>query len=211
MIAETSKTMKRKKMLVLGLTGGIGMGKSTAAKALRGMGLPVYHADKAVHKALGKGGKGVKPVAKLFPNALQKGAISRKILGRLVFGAPHKLTQLEKILHPFVWQAEGVFLQKARKQKTCAAILEIPLLFETGGEGRFDAVLCVTAPPAVQKKRVLSRPGMTLARFKAILARQMPETVKRRKADYIIPTGKSLADTKKHLQHSVMKNHLLGE
>jgi dephospho-CoA kinase len=201
--------MKRKKMLVLGLTGGIGMGKSTATKALREMGFPVYHADKAVHEALRKGGKAVKPVAKLFPESLRRGAIDRKILGRLVFGNPRKLKQLEKILHPFVWQAEAVFLQQARKAKACAAILEIPLLFETGGEGRFDAVLCVTAPPAVQKARVMARPGMTLARFKAIRARQMPEAAKRRKADYIIPTGKSLAETKKHLRR-VMKT-LLGE
>jgi dephospho-CoA kinase len=193
--------MKRKnRMLIIGLTGGIGMGKSTAAKALRAMGFPVYHADRAVHDALRKGGKAVKPVARLFPKALQKNAIDRKILGYLVFGYPRKLKQLEKILHPFVWQAEAMFLKQARKAKAPAAILEIPLLFETGGEGRFDAVLCVTAPYAVQKARVMARPRMTEARFKAIRARQMKDSEKRKKSDYIIHTGKGLADTRTQLK-----------
>jgi len=203
-----SETIKRKnRMLALGLTGGIGMGKSTAAKALNAMGFPVYHADYAVHEALRKGGKAVRQVARLFPEALRNGAIDRKILGRFVFGHPRKLKQLEKILHPFVWQAEAAFLKQAHRDKASAVILEIPLLFETGGEGRFDAVLCVTAPYAIQKARVLARPGMTEARFKAIRARQMKDSEKRKKADYIIHTGKGLADTRKQLKR-VMK-HLL--
>jgi dephospho-CoA kinase len=204
MISGLWETMKRKKRLrTLGLTGGIGMGKSTVAEILRAMGLPVYHADHAVHRALRRGGRAVKPVARLFPEALRQGAIDRKTLGRIVFGHPQRLKQLEKIIHPFVWQEERAFLKQARKKKAPLAILEIPLLFETGGEGRFDAVLCVTAPASVQKARVLSRPGMTVARFKAIAARQMPDRQKRKKADYVIHTGKSIVDTRKQLQRVI--------
>ncbi len=193
--------MKQKnRMLVIGLTGGIGMGKSTAAKALSAMGFPVYHADRAVHDALRKGGKAVKPVARLFPEAFCNGAIDRKILGKLVFGLPAKLKRLEKIIHPFVWEAEAAFLKQAEAEQASAAILEIPLLFETGGEKRFDVVLCVTAPYAIQKKRVMARPRMTEARFKVILDRQMKDSKKRKKADYIIHTGKGFADTRKQLR-----------
>lgn len=194
------KTKKPRRMTVIGLTGGIGMGKSTAAKILRRKGLPVYHADRAVHALLRKGGKAVKPVGRLFPEALKHGAISRKILGPLVFGNARKLRKLEAILHPLVRQAERDFLEKARRGKARAAVLEIPLLFETGGEKRCDIVLCVTAPRKVQKARVLARPGMTAAKFKAILKRQMPDRLKRARADHVIRTGNGYADTEKQLR-----------
>jgi|ERR1700722_13894503 len=192
-------TAKQRRMLVIGLTGSIGMGKSTAAVLLRKLGLPVHNSDRAVHNLLRKGGKAVKPVARFFPQALKHGAIDRKILGQSVFGHPRKLRQLEKILHPLVRKSQKNFLVKARKQKLKAAVLEIPLLFETKAEKRCDAVLCVMAPKTLQKKRVMQRPGMTAARFKAIVKQQMPDGEKRRRADYIIDTGKSVADTKKQL------------
>lgn len=191
----------KSKMQIIGLTGGIGMGKSTAAKILRNMGFPIYHADQAVHGLLRKSGKGVKRVARLFPEAFMRGAIDRKILGPLVFSHPQKLKELESILHPLVREAEKVFLKKAKQAGASAAILEIPLLFETKGEKRCDVVLCVTAPAHIQKTRVLSRSNMNEAKFKAILKRQMPDKKKRSLADYVINTERGIADTKKQLQH----------
>jgi dephospho-CoA kinase len=190
-------------MKIIGLTGGIGMGKSTAAEILRRMGLPVYYADRVVHNLLRKNGGAVKPVARAFPEALKRGAINRTVLGRIVFGDPVKLKELERILHPLVRKTEKTFLQKARRQKAPTAILEIPLLFETGGQKRCDAVICVTAPRAVQKARVLVRPGMTEAKFEAILKRQMSDRQKRAKADYVIHTGKGYADTRKQLRRVI--------
>ncbi|MDP9128565.1 MAG: dephospho-CoA kinase [Pseudomonadota bacterium] len=189
----------RPKMLVIGLTGGIGMGKSTAARILSRLGFPVYHADRAVHDLLGKHGKAIPAVRRAFPESLRGGAISRKLLGRIVFDDPAKLRQLENILHPLVQEAERSFLREMRRAKVRAVFLEIPLLFETGAEARCDAVLCVTAPRAIQKARVLSRRGMTEVRLRAILKRQLPDLQKRRRADYIIHTGKGLADTRRQL------------
>jgi dephospho-CoA kinase len=189
-----------KRPLIIGLTGGIGMGKSTAAKILQGFGLPVYNADKAIHDLLAKGGKGVKPVAKLFPKALKRGAIDRKIIGKSVFHDQAKLKQLEKILHPLVQEIERAFVKHAQKQKIKAVVLEIPLLFETGADKRCDIVICVTAPRAIQKERVLKRMHMTQARFRAILKLQMPDAQKRKKADYVVQTGKEIGDTKRQLK-----------
>lgn len=182
-------------MLVIGLTGSIGMGKSAVSKMLRGMGYPVHSADEAVHKALMKGGPAFLRVAKLFPECVRKGKMDKAALGKIVFGNPKKLKQLERILHPFVWKSEKEFIKQARKKKFSAAILEIPLLFETGADKRCDIVLCVNAPRAVQKARVLARKGMTEALFRAILAKQMPNAEKCKRADYVIPTGGSLRGT----------------
>ena len=187
-------------MQIIGLTGGIGMGKSTVARLLRRMGFAVYSADDAVHALLKKGGKGVAPVARLFPEAFKRGAIDRKILGRSVFGRPDKLHKLERILHPLARQIERRFVQEARRKKASAVILEIPLLFETGAESRCHLTLCVSAPRAVQKARVLARPGMTDEKLRAILARQMPHAEKRKQASFVIPTGSSVEATEKHLR-----------
>ncbi len=195
-------------MVIIGLTGGIGMGKSTAAKILSGFGLPVYNADEAIHELLGKGGAGVKPVAQLFPEARKRSAIDRKILGKLVFGHPHKLKRLENILHPLVQKVEQKFLRAVRKRNIQAAILEIPLLFETGADKRCDFAICVTAPKSVQKARVMKRPGMTPARFKAILSHQMSDREKRKRADLVIDTGKGIADTKKQLTYILSQLNL---
>jgi dephospho-CoA kinase len=196
-------------VIIIGLTGGIGMGKSTVAAILRQFGLPVYHADKAVHDLLKKGGKAVKPAARLFPEALKKGAIDRNRLGHMVFGRPRKLRQLEKILHPLVRHAENEFLRRVRKLKKPAAVLEIPLLFETGGHKRCDFTLCVAAPAKVRAARVLRRKGMTAEKLKAILRRQMPDRRKRKLADYVVNTGGSRAKTKAQLRRIMRREGVL--
>jgi len=187
-------------MKIIGLTGGIGMGKSTVAKMLRAFGFPVWNADKAVHDALRPEGKGFAAVAARFPEAIKRGRIDRKVLGRIVFKDPRKLRQLEKILHPLVRDSERVFLQQARDKKARAVVLEIPLLFETGAEARCDITLCVTASSSIQKARVLPRPNMTEDKLLGILARQMPNAEKCKKADYTVPTGTSLITTREYLR-----------
>jgi dephospho-CoA kinase len=200
---------KSRRMKIIGLTGSIGMGKSTAALILREMGFPIYSADAAVHNVLKKSGRAVAPVARLFPETLRRGAIDRKLLGQAVFGQPKKLRQLERIIHPLLRDQERAFLQKARATSARAAILEIPLLFETSAEKRCDITLCVTASRAIQKKRVLSRPGMSEEKLRAILARQMPNAEKCRKADYAVPTGQGLLATEKYLRRLLIKLSLL--
>jgi dephospho-CoA kinase len=186
-------------MKIVGLTGNIGMGKSAVAKILSAFGFPVFSADSAVHAALGKGGLGVGLVARLFPNTLKQGSIDRPLLAKAVFGHPRKLDKLEKILHPLVRKAEAEFLKRARKSGVRIVILEIPLLFETRAEACCDMILCVSAPQKVQKARVLKRPGMTPKKLRDILQRQIPNAEKCRRADYIVPTGTSLKETKKYL------------
>nr|WP_298688332.1 dephospho-CoA kinase [uncultured Dongia sp.] len=176
-------------MRILGLTGSIGMGKSTAASMLRALGLPVHDADAAVHHLLAKGGKAVAAVGTAFPGVVQEGAVDRKALGAQVFGKPGELKKLETILHPLVRQAECAFLQRCRQARHDVVVLDIPLLFETGGEKRCDGVVVVTAPQFLQTQRVLKRPGMTAARFRQILNAQMPDAEKRRRADWVVDTG----------------------
>jgi dephospho-CoA kinase len=176
-------------MIILGLTGSVGMGKSTAAKALRRMGIPVYDADRAVHRLLGRGGAGVAPVSAAFPEVLKGGAIDRAALGRLVFADPAALLRLESILHPLVRAAERRFVARARRARRRIVVLDIPLLFETGGDKRCDKVLVVSAPRRIQLARVMARPGMTAERLAGVEARQMPDSEKRRRADIVIETG----------------------
>lgn len=178
-----------RRLAVLGLTGSIGMGKSTAAAALRRDGIAVHDADAAVHRLLGQGGAAVAPVEAAFPGVTRDGAIDRQALGRRVFGDPVALARLEAIIHPLVQRETRRFLARARRDRRRLVVLDIPLLFETGGERRCDAVMVVTAPRAVQRARVLKRAGMTAERLAGIEARQMPDAEKRRRADFIIPTG----------------------
>lgn len=186
-------------MFVLGLTGSIGMGKSTAAAMLRRLGLPVHDADSAVHGLLARGGAAVEPVAEAFPESLVEGAIDRQRLGSLVFGDPAALRQLELILHPLVRRVAIAFLARHQRYGTPMVVLEIPLLFETGGERLCDAVVLVTASPAVQRARVLSRPGMTVQKFDGIRTEQMSDAEKRRRADFVIETGLGKRDTLRRL------------
>jgi dephospho-CoA kinase len=177
-------------MLVVCLTGSIGMGKTTAAATLRRMGIPVHDSDAVVHRLLAPGGAGVAPVAAAFPGVLtEAGAIDRQTLGRRVFGDQPALRRLEAILHPLVARDSRRFLARAAARRETLVVLDIPLLFETAAEGRCDAVIVVTAPTFVQRARVLRRPGMSADRLAGILARQTPDAEKRRRADFIVSTG----------------------
>lgn len=192
-------------MKVWGLTGSIGMGKSTAARAFRRLGVPVFDADAAVHALQAKGGRAVRPIAAAFPGSVQDGAVDREALRRAVLGDPAALKRLEAIVHPLVRAEQQRFLARWRGRGARLVVLDIPLLFETrrgqhaglagGGVQRqrreFDAILVVSAPAAVQRARVLLRGGMTEARLAAIRARQMPDAEKRRRADHVIRTGLS--------------------
>ena len=176
-------------MIVLGLTGSIGMGKTEAARAFRRLGVPVFEADAAVHDLLATGGDARTEVARAFPEAMRDGAIDRQRLGAMVFGRPDRLARLEDILHPLVRRCERRFAAAAARRRARLIVLDIPLLFESGEERRYDATAVVTAPAFVQRGRVLRRPGMTPEKFAAIVARQMPDAEKRRRADFTIPTG----------------------
>jgi dephospho-CoA kinase len=176
-------------MKILGLTGSIGMGKSTAAAMLRRMGVPVHDADATVHRLLGPGGQAVALVEAAFPGVADGGAIDRAELGRRVFGDVARLRHLERILHPLVRRAETQFLKTWRRRHTRLVVLDIPLLYETHGEGRCDKVAVVTCPAFLQAQRVLKRPGQSPARLAAIRAQQWSDAAKRRLADDIIPTG----------------------
>lgn len=177
-------------MLVIGLTGSIGMGKSTAATMLQRMGVPLFDADRVVHRLLGPGGAAVTRVEAAFPGTRdENGGIDRKRLGERVFGNPQALARLEGILHPMVAEAEKRFLAQARARRAPIAVLDIPLLYESRGAARCDYVIVVSAPAMVQRQRVLRRPGMTEGRFAAILKQQMPDSEKRQRADFVVPTG----------------------
>ncbi len=187
-------------MFVLGLTGSIGMGKSAAATMLRRMGLPLHDADKAVHRLLAKGGAAVVAIEAAFPNVVIDGAVDRQRLGAQVFEDRAALERLEAILHPAVRRAARAFLRQQARRGQDLVVLDIPLLFETGGEALCDAVIVVSAPRFVQQARVLSRPGMTPARLRAIQAKQMPDRDKRRRADFVVNTGLSKAETLRQLR-----------
>lgn len=176
-------------MIVLGLTGSIGMGKSTAAAMFRRLGVAVHDADATVHRLLGRGGAAVPRVAAAFPGTAGTDGIDRAALGRRVFGDAAALRRLEKILHPLVREDADRFLRRMAARRARLAVLDIPLLFESGGESRCDAVVVVSAPAFLQRARVLARPGMSEARLAAILAKQMPDGEKRLRADFVVPTG----------------------
>jgi dephospho-CoA kinase len=187
-------------MIVLGLTGSLGMGKSTAAAMLRRARIPVFDSDAEVHHLLGPEGGAVAAVAAEFPTARAGDRIDRASLGRLVFGKPAALKRLEAILHPRVYAAQRRFLAACRRRRVPVAVLDIPLLFETGGERRVDGVIVVSAPASLQLARVLRRPGMTRERLRAILAQQMPDVEKRRRARWVVPTGLGKALTLRRLR-----------
>lgn len=191
-------------MIVLGLTGSVGMGKSTAAAMFRRLGVPVHDSDGAVHRLLARNGAAVKRVATEFPGVLRKdGAVDRAALGARVFGDAAALARLERILHPLVRQSQQRFLAAARACRASLVVLDVPLLFETGGEHRCDKVVVVSAPAFLQRARVMARPGMTEARLRAILAKQMPDAEKRRRADYVVPSGLGRAVTFRRLRRIV--------
>jgi dephospho-CoA kinase len=177
-------------MIKLALTGSIGMGKSATAAMFAARGVPVYDADAAVHAAYSPGGEAVVPLERAFPGVTGKdGGIDRARLRQKVAKNAQALKRLEGIVHPIVGAAQRSFLEKAEAAGADIVVLDIPLLFETGGDKRADAIVVVTAPEDVQRLRVMQRGGMTEAEFEAILARQTPDSVKRRRADFVINTG----------------------
>lgn len=177
-------------MIILGLTGSIGMGKSTTANFFRDEGVPVNDADAVVHDLYR--GEAVEPVGRLFPSSVENGIVNRAELSRQLAGNPAKFRELEAVIHPLVRARETAFLERERAKATPVVLLDIPLLFETGGEARVDAIVVVTCDPEIQKARVLARPGMTAEKFELILSRQIPDAEKRRRSDFIIDTGRGL-------------------
>lgn len=196
-------------MKILGLTGSVGMGKSTAATMFRRMGVPVYDADAAVHRMMRRGGSAVAAVAAAFPGVERNGAIDRATLGQRVFGDDAAMKRLEAIIHPRVRDDERAWLEAMRRRKAKIVVMDVPLLFESGRDKRYDATVVVTAPAFLQRDRVLARPNMTPARFAAILARQMPDGEKRRRADFVVPSGLGRAVTWHSLRAVLRK--LAGE
>ncbi|MEQ1780222.1 MAG: dephospho-CoA kinase [Hyphomonadaceae bacterium] len=181
-------------MIKLALTGSIGMGKSATAAMFAARGVPVYDADAAVHRVYASGGAAVAPLEAEFPGVTgPNGAIDRAKLRHCVIDNPAAMKRLEEIVHPIVGGTQLAFLQKAIEDGQDLVVLDIPLLFETGGDKRADAILVVTAPADVQRARVLARGQMTEAEFEAILARQVPDSVKRSRADFIIDTSQGFA------------------
>lgn len=179
-------------MIVLGLTGSIGMGKSTTTAMFADEGALVWNADEAVHRLYAKDGAAVEPVEQAFPGVVVDGAVDRTLLAGALGQDENAFRRLEAIVHPLVLKGRLADLAAAEARGVKLAVLDIPLLFETGGEAAVDAVVVVTAPASVQAERVLARPGMTRERFEAILARQLPDAEKRRRADFVIDTGEGM-------------------
>lgn len=177
-------------MIVVGLTGSIGMGKSTTAQMFEEEGVPVHDSDRAVHGLYA--GKAAPLVEDAFPGTTVDGKVDRERLAARVLGDAAALKRLEAIVHPLVRAEADAFLQRARESQAPIAVLDIPLLYETGGEARVDRVVVVSAPAEIQRERVLARPGMTVEKFEAILAKQVPDAEKRRRADFVIDTGRGL-------------------
>ena len=185
-------------MMKIALTGSIGMGKSTVAKIFEAEGVPVFDADAVVRQLQGPGGALVDRIGELFPGTVRCGTLDRDCLAQIVLGDPAKLAALEGIVHPAVRDWRQAFMDKHAGAP--ALVFEIPLLFETGGEGEFDKVVVVSAPPDIQRGRVLERAGMSAAKLDSILARQTPDVEKRARADFVVDTGTDLSTTESQVR-----------
>ena len=184
--------MAARRPLLVGLTGSIGMGKSETAKMFGRLGIPVYDSDAVVHRLYEKGGAAVPKIEKAFPGTVAAGAVDRAALTAVLTGEPARFKELEGIVHPLVAREQQKFLEAAIASGAEMVVLDIPLLFETGGHERMDAVVVVSAPADVQRARVLARPGMSAEKLDHILARQVPDAQKREKAHFVIETDKGL-------------------
>ena len=194
-----------RKITVIGITGSIGMGKTTAADMLREMGIPVHDSDASVHGLLGSAGKAVFLVGRKFPEALKatesgEPYIDRQVLGRIVFSDRKKKRELEEILHPMVRAESDAFVAEMIKKAHNIVALDIPLLFETGSERRVNVTICVTAPPSLQRDRVLARAGMTSEKFERIVGGQLSDAEKCKRADYIVETDKGFDEMRRQLE-----------
>lgn len=176
-------------MIAVGLTGSIGMGKSTATQSFADAGAAVWDADAAVHALYGPGGAGARAIGRLAPGAVGAAGVDRAALRAAILADPGLLARVEAAVHPLVAADRAAFLDRARAAGAEVAVCDVPLLFETGAEADFDAVVVVSAPPEAQRARVLARPGMTAEALEAILARQTPDAEKRARADFVIDTG----------------------
>jgi dephospho-CoA kinase len=181
-------------MFIIGLTGSVGMGKSTTARLFAEQGVPVHDADAVVHRLYE--GEAVAAIEAAFPGATTGGKVDRSRLAVLVLDDPSALKRLEVIVHPLVQAAEQELLARAQARGEKVAVLDIPLLFETGGDQRVDAVVVVSAPTEMQQARVLARPGMTWEKLEAILRKQMPDEEKRRRADFVVDTSRGIDDAR---------------
>jgi dephospho-CoA kinase len=193
---------KDNRMVVIGLTGSLGMGKSTVARFFAEAGVPVYDADATVHRLYS--GEAAAPLEAAFPGTTESGHVDRDQLARRVLGDPEALRRLEAIVHPLVRRDEERFLQAAEQSGAGLAVLDIPLLFETDGDRRVDAVVVVTAPAELQRMRAFRRSGMTEEKFQALLAKQMPDAEKRRRADFIVDTSGSFDSTRAQV-HAILR------
>jgi len=190
-------------MIIIGLTGSIGMGKSTTAAMFAAEGAPVYDADAEVHKLQSAGGAAVEAIAAAFPGSVKDGAVDRPALGALVFGHPERLQQLNGIIYPLLAEGRAKFFSDADAAGADMVVLDIPMLFETGGETRMDVVVVVTAPEQVQRERVLARPGYGAERLDAILARQMHDREKRARAHFVVDTGRGMESAREQVREII--------
>jgi dephospho-CoA kinase len=197
-------------MVILGLTGSIAMGKSATAAMFRRLGVPVHDSDAEVHKLMAAKGAAVPAVEDAFPGVVVDGKVDRPALGARVFGKPDELKKLEGILHPLVAASRRTFLRRQMLRGIRVVVYDIPLLYEVGADDLCDAVCVVSAPAYLQRLRVLRRPGMSEERLESILARQMPDAQKRRRADFVIPTGLGRAETLRHVRRIVALANLLS-
>jgi dephospho-CoA kinase len=193
-------------MIVIGLTGSIGMGKSTTAEMFKAAGVPVISADEIVHELYR--GDAVKLIEAAFPGSTSGGVVDRQALSEILLRDPAGFKQLEAIIHPLVREREHAFLDQARIDGHAMALLDIPLLYETGGEQRVDTVVVVSCDPDIQRQRVFARPGMTEDKFDSIVARQLPDAEKRARADFVIDTGKGLEPARRQVADIIIQ---LGE
>ncbi len=190
-------------MVIIGLTGSIGMGKSTAANLFRRLGVPVHDADAEIHRLLRSDRSAIAAVGRAFPGAVVRGQVDRRKLGAKVFGRKAALQKLEGILHPLARRGADRFLARHARARTRVVVLDIPLLFETGGGQRVDHVVVMTAPAFLQRQRVLRRPGMSVKRFEDVLALQVADAYKRKHADTVIATGLSKRSTLRALRRVI--------
>lgn len=190
-------------MIFAGLTGSIGMGKSTTAAMFRDNGVPVFDADAAVHALYGPRGAATVRIAHAFPGVVTQEGVNRPALRDRVQGDPAAFARLETIVHPLVARARRRFVRTAKRRGAWLLVFDIPLLFESGGDRRMDVVIVVTVPSAVQRERVLARPGMTEESFEAIKARQVPDAEKRARADFVIDTSRGLAAARRDVRRII--------
>ncbi|MGH6869980.1 MAG: dephospho-CoA kinase [Rhizomicrobium sp.] len=192
-------------MFLVGLTGSIGMGKSETAKMFADLGVPVYDSDAAVHRLYERGGAAVPHIEKAFPGAIRDGAVDRAALSNILAADPDGFKRLEAVVHPLVAREQAKFREQAMAEGADMIVLDVPLLYETGGHARMDAVVVVSAPHHIQRERVLARPGMSPDKLDQILSRQMPDAEKRAKAHFVVETGHGVDHAKGQVKTIVVE------